>query len=463
MIQNLKFSVLFMISVGILLLFIVKTHAYTYNNAYNKSEDDLYISPNIEYFMFPDGTKLIRFYRPMNDTGCNEPNLHLKLLHENGTLSTFNVQDFSVPTFNYCRLNRSNILSPDYIKISNLVRNINLFYIFYYNISDITPTAPFGRFVLEVNSEGNILSNNWLGPASYHNYNIIGREGKFKYIYDSYYYFQLIDIYDPKIISWQKFSLTPNGNLYKQENEYGIMRRDHLADLQFFSNPVFSFQTIDNGIGFIYSRNYSTATNLQPSLYVYANFYSPDMNEFTDPFIVYTTNVQDMILTNVICVPDTLGIGYKCILQLQKTTLPNSSHSFLLISFRSSGSIDTLETLGSSNADLAVRTNLYYGGYLLLYKSKNTLQNSCKISGNIYDNNNLFNSTFDSIILPNPCVIIDNYIDDRIEMISNISSTNFILSSFDLPKFINDGEYIYHYTDIYITLYIFFNPSFFSV
>ncbi|RIA95738.1 hypothetical protein C1645_756911 [Glomus cerebriforme] len=449
---NRKFSVLFMISINILLLFVVKTYAYAYNNtAYNKSEDDLYISPNIEYFMFPDGTKLLRFYRPMDDTGCNEPNLHLKLLYKNGTLSTFNVQDFSVPTFNYCRLDQSNILSPDYIKISNLGRNIDLFYIFYYNISDTAPTAPFGRFVLEVNSDGNILSNNWLGPASYHNYSIIGREGKFKYIYDSYYYFQLIDIYDPKILSWQKFSLTTNGNLYNQENDYGIINRDHL-DIQFFNNPIFSFQTIDDGIGFIYSKNYSTATNLQPSLYIYANFYNPDNDEFTNPFIVYTTNVQDTILTGAICVPDIFGIGYKCIFQLQTTT-PDIGHSFLLISFRSSGSIDDLEILGSSSADLAVRTNLYYGGYLLLYK--NNLQNSCEISGNIYDNNNIFNSNFDSITLPNPCVIIDNYIDNKIEMISNITPTNFIISSFDLPKFINDGEYIYHYMNIYCIIYIF--------
>ncbi|RIA95735.1 hypothetical protein C1645_756909 [Glomus cerebriforme] len=205
----------------------------------------------------------------MNDTGCNEPNLHLKLLDKNGTLSTFNVQNFSVPTFNYCRLNRlnqSNILSPDYIKI---------LYSFF----------------------------------------------------------------------------STNGNLYR------IMHLDHL-DIQFFNNPIFSFQTIDDGIGFIYSKNYSTATNLQPS------------------------------------------------------------------------SIDDLEILGSSNADLALR--------------------------NFWKYNNIFNSTFDSITLPNPCVIIDNYIDNKIEMISNITPTNFIISSFDLPKFVNDGEYIYHYMDIYIALYIYF-------
>lgn len=147
---NNKISFLFIIFLSI---FTEETLAYT-SNIINKP-DDLYISPEIVYFTFPDGNRLLRFYRPI-EGGCNEPNLHLKLLHKDRTLSDFDVQDFSVPKFNFCRSSESK-LSPDYIKISNLGRGTNIFYIFYYNISDSDPTAPFGRFVLQVNLEGKIV------------------------------------------------------------------------------------------------------------------------------------------------------------------------------------------------------------------------------------------------------------------------------------------------------------------
>ncbi len=54
-------------------------------------------------------------------------------------------------------------------------------------------------------------SEHWLGYASFENSFIIGRLGKFKFIFDSYdtfYYMQLVDIHDPTILSWQKFTLT---------------------------------------------------------------------------------------------------------------------------------------------------------------------------------------------------------------------------------------------------------------
>src|SRR2546429_339050 len=126
-----KLNVLFIIFISVSSLFLVKTSAYT-TRTYNKSEDDLYISPteNAAYFMFPNGDTLLRFYRPLNDS-CNEPNLHLRLLHWNGTISTFNVQNFSIPEFNFCRL-KEQILSPDYITITNLGFNLNVFYILYY-------------------------------------------------------------------------------------------------------------------------------------------------------------------------------------------------------------------------------------------------------------------------------------------------------------------------------------------
>src|SRR5688572_11800990 len=108
-----RLSVLIFISV--LSIFVVTT-AYN-SNTYSKSEDDAYFSPIGSHFIFPDGSKLLRFYRPLNDGHCNEPNLHLKVLHSNGTLSPFNVQNFSVPAINFCRSSKSKT-SPDYIQIT---------------------------------------------------------------------------------------------------------------------------------------------------------------------------------------------------------------------------------------------------------------------------------------------------------------------------------------------------------
>src|SRR5690242_144078 len=120
-----KLNVLFIIFISVSSLFLVKTSAFT-TRTYNKSEDDLYISPTeIANFMFPNGDTLLRFYRPLNDS-CNEPNLYLRLLHWNKTISTFNVQNFSIPEFNFCRELNSTV---DYITITNFGRNSNIFYI----------------------------------------------------------------------------------------------------------------------------------------------------------------------------------------------------------------------------------------------------------------------------------------------------------------------------------------------
>ena len=142
---NNNFSVLFMIFISTLPLFPVKTHAR--NRTYRTYEDDDRISHG-SYFMFPNGDTLLRFYRPLNDS-CNEPNLRLRLLHWDGTISALNVQNFSIPEFNYCYAKNS---LDDYIKITNLSRSsAGIFYIMYYNISNVDKDAPFGRIVLEVN------------------------------------------------------------------------------------------------------------------------------------------------------------------------------------------------------------------------------------------------------------------------------------------------------------------------
>ncbi|PKB96632.1 hypothetical protein RhiirA5_385215 [Rhizophagus irregularis] len=145
---------LLVIFTSVLTIFVTTyVSAYTINT-YNHSEGDAYISP-IGYFTLIDGSQLLRFYRPLNNGKCNEPDLHIRLLHVNGTMTPLVVQNFSIPKFNFCRVD-TDVLSSDYIIVTNLGRN-NLFYILYYNISDTDYSLPFGRFIAEVDLDGNIL------------------------------------------------------------------------------------------------------------------------------------------------------------------------------------------------------------------------------------------------------------------------------------------------------------------
>ena len=150
-----KFLVLLIIT-SVLSIFIIETQAYT-AKTYNKSEDDQYLSPiGGGFFVLGDGSKLLRFYRPIDDM-CNEPDLRLRILHLNGTLSPFIIKNFEIPRLNFCRLNNT-VTYPDYIQITKLKgENPNSFYIYYYKISDTDPTLPFGRYIAQVNIEGEII------------------------------------------------------------------------------------------------------------------------------------------------------------------------------------------------------------------------------------------------------------------------------------------------------------------
>jgi hypothetical protein len=153
-----KFLVLFTIFISILSNFTIETHAYSITT-YNKSEEDMYISPiGGGFFVLRDGSKLLRFYRPsLENPNCNEPDLHLRILKKDGTLTPFIVKNFTPPIFNYCRADPL-ITSNDYIVISKLSRgDTPNFNIFYYNISDTNRELPFGRFVAQVNMEGEIV------------------------------------------------------------------------------------------------------------------------------------------------------------------------------------------------------------------------------------------------------------------------------------------------------------------
>jgi len=129
----------------------IESQAYT-EVTYNKSEDDLYFSPN--YISLPNGNILFRFYRPIDDE-CNDPNLRLKLFHKNGTLTNFDVENFSVSRLNFCKPRTS---YPNYPTDNIIIIPIyERLYILYYNISERDPTAPFGMKALTINLEGQIL------------------------------------------------------------------------------------------------------------------------------------------------------------------------------------------------------------------------------------------------------------------------------------------------------------------
>src|SRR5688572_16064131 len=116
-----NFLVFFTIIISILSTFIVTTYAFK-SQTYEKSANDEKISPmGTTYFVLRDGSIMLRFYRPINDT-CNEPDLHLRILsNTTGKLSPFEVKGFNkrVPDFNFCRLNGTKN-SADYIQISKL-------------------------------------------------------------------------------------------------------------------------------------------------------------------------------------------------------------------------------------------------------------------------------------------------------------------------------------------------------
>src|ERR1044072_2680338 len=148
------FSILFMIFTIVIIVLsngFMESQAYT-EITYNKSENDLYFSSN--FILLSNGNILFRFYRPIDDK-CYEPNLHLKLFNKNGTLTNFDVENFSVSKLNFCKSRTSYPSYPtDNIIIMFLFERL---YILYYNISENDVTAPFGMKALTINLEGKIL------------------------------------------------------------------------------------------------------------------------------------------------------------------------------------------------------------------------------------------------------------------------------------------------------------------
>jgi hypothetical protein len=143
MMRNLnKISVLFMIIVTALLR-LVEAQDYKY---YDISENDRFYN---QVIMLQTGDILVRFFTPIN-ASCYEPDLHLKLLHENGTSSPFEIENFSPSSFNFC-------LRFPYVDSISLLSVRDYIYILYYNRSESDPTAPFSQFILQANLEGKII------------------------------------------------------------------------------------------------------------------------------------------------------------------------------------------------------------------------------------------------------------------------------------------------------------------
>ena len=224
-----------------------------------------------------------------------------------------------------------------------------------------------------------------------------------------------------------KYSFT--GRISKQEN--GTVSHKHLL-LQY--NNIIPFSTIDSGLGFLYSREFpsSKIVHLQPSLNIYVSFFKPEINNFTEPLIIYQTSISNLTMENIFCTTDVLSV-FKCMVHLRKTTstdqLNVTSYNLLLsISFHSSGSVTNIEEILDRdyvNADDVGYMNLYYGGYFLAYA--NVSEEGCLLGGNIYDNNNKLHSPLfipKEILLPFPCIVWLDY-DQNLEMITKITPNNF--------------------------------------
>ena len=144
-------SILFMVLIIALSNF-VEAQGYT-SKSYDiaNENDQLYYS---DEYMLSNGNILIRFYTKLNES-CHKPDLHLKLFYENGTSAALKIDNFSPSSFNFCTPAKFfDYYYVDYITLQIVNDNI---YIYYYNISESDPNAPFGRLILQVNLEGQVI------------------------------------------------------------------------------------------------------------------------------------------------------------------------------------------------------------------------------------------------------------------------------------------------------------------
>ncbi|CAG8651380.1 2949_t:CDS:2, partial [Funneliformis caledonium] len=399
-------------------------HAYT-ENTYNISENGLHFSRGSK-FVLPNGSFLFRFYRPI-DKDCNEPNLHLRILYKNGTLTTFEVENFSIPKKNFCRHNPQDP-SIDYIEIFTFLNKLHLSY---NNFSESDITAPIGRKLLTISLEGKIIRDIWIGPQDHQFLGSIYQN------LPTLYYFLPVDL---DTILWKRYDPILDGTGFI-EIDNGTVSLKYLS-LQAENHP-FRFPTTDKGFGYIYSKNFPlqnnmTTDSLQPSIIIFVSFFNPEINNFTKPFIIYQTAISNITMKWSNCNSDYTKIQYTCVIHLLTSS---STTKLLLISFLSSGSINDIKELYNEvlhNDSKVRKSNLYYKGYLMTYYYDD--QFGCKFSGDIYDNNDNWYSKLDLPENITKCVGFNNTNENSAEMISEITSNNFTLITIPLPKFVDDGR-----------------------
>ena len=195
---------------------------------------------------------------------------------------------------------------------------------------------------------------------------------------------------------------------------------------------------------------------------VYVNYFRPNINKFTDPFIIYETSIPNVVLKYAACTTDTVEFGYQCVLHLRKITITdqmnnvyNGSNSVLLVSFLSSGSVTKIKKLYGdfATADAVAKFALPNGGYLLMYR-KTVDPFYLLIYGEIFNPDDVFHSRWDiptNFIIPFPYVVIYNNVQKTFETISEITPKYFTIISSSIPRFNNNnGKFYYFIYPIYI-------------
>jgi len=144
---------------------------------------------------------------------------------------------------------------------------------------------------------------------------------------------------------------------------------------------------------------------------------------------------------NAICNPDFTKIQLICLIHLKTTS---STTKLLSISFLSSGSVIDIKEIYDENlinADFVLKSNLFYGGYLLYYFK--SVERGCTIGGNIFDKNDEWYSKWDipeNFTIPFPCIIFNKLDEKSIGIISVITPNNFTIITSSLPKYAKDGK-----------------------
>src|SRR5688572_6352427 len=189
--------------------------------------------------------------------------------------------------------------------------------------------------------------------------------------------------------------------------------------------------------------------HLRPSLNIYVSYFRPELNNFTEPFIIYQTSVSNLTMEYTFCNIDISTVKSKCLIRLRRTqfnvTSDTSYNLLLLISFYSSGSVTDIEEILDRDyvdAYLFFYYSLSHKGYCLIHVKLFIEGGGFLIGGKIYDNHHKFHSLLipKDILIPFPAVIMLDYHTYNVEIVSKITSTNFTIVVIDFPRFVDDDD-----------------------